>query len=205
MDKVQQTFTEVFQEQRWGSGESVSGTGSSLKATVELIPQLLSLVAEKSIGSFVDAPCGDFNWIGPVARAVDSYTGLDIVEEVVRRASERAAHDGVERANFSVANIISDDLPAADLFLVRDCIVHLAFDQGLVALANVRAKSKWLLTTTFPDLADNRDVKTGQWRPLNLQLAPFNFSPPIQLIVERPSIPPHEKWGRKCLGLWARV
>ena len=53
-----------------------------------------------------------------------------------------------------------------------------------------------LLATTHTSVRLNTDIKTGEWRSVNLQLPPFDFPPPAQLIVE------DEELG-KCLGLWS--
>jgi hypothetical protein len=64
-----------------------------------------------------------------------------------------------------------------------------------------RSGARWLLTTTFPGRDINHDTAMGRWRTLNLELPPFGFPPPGELIVERCS----ERNGLyrdKSLGLW---
>jgi hypothetical protein len=95
-----------------------------------------------------------------------------------------------------------DPLPEADLLLCRDCLVHLSFADIGRALSNVlRSGLPYLLTTTFPECEVNEDIVTGDWRPLNLELEPFGFPPPSELLNERCS----EAGGLfadKSLGLW---
>jgi hypothetical protein len=73
-----------------------------------------------------------------------------------------------------------------------------------MALKNMsRGGSSYLLTTTFPERKANRDIKTGQWRTLNLESDPFHFPPPKSLLVEHCT----QKTSRgeykdKSLGLW---
>jgi hypothetical protein len=45
----------------------------------------------------------------------------------------------------------------------------------------------------------NADIQTGGWRPINLQLPPYNLPKPIKLIDERC---PLEDYRDKSLGLW---
>jgi hypothetical protein len=166
-----------------------------------LVPQLLDIIKELDIKSFLDLPCGDFNWVKAVAIAVNHYLGGDIVPEVTEVARSRALD--IPQANFEVLNIVSDSLPAMDILMSRDCLVHLNFDLAMTAVKNIKeSEVKWLLITTFPDVDANENVKTGGWRPLNMQAEPFNFPAPHQLIIEKPSMLPSEKWGRKALGLW---
>ena len=41
-----------------------------------------------------------------------------------------------------------------------------------------------ILTTNFPDVKRNNDIVTGQWRPINLMLPPFNLPHPADVINE---------------------
>jgi len=195
------TFSHIFKNNSWQSKESVSGTGSTLKATAELIPQLVGLFSELKIRSLIDCPCGDFNWIKSALYDLEKYYGYDVVPEVVELAKYKAK--GLNIAEFGVANLVRDRLPEADIILVRDCFVHLSFAEIIEAVKNLKlTKIKWLLTTTFPDVEKNIDVKTGQWRPLNMEVSPLGWQQPDKLLIERPSIPPNKRWGRKALGLW---
>lgn len=193
---VTEKFTEIFETNHWKSDQSASGTGSSEGATRELIPQLLSLIERRGFQTMVDAPCGDFNWQAPVAQAID-YQGFDVVPGVVAAAQARSS------LPFAVADITSQTLPTADVIHCRDCLVHLTYDLCWDAIERFKASgSTWLLTTTFPDLEGNHKGRLGGWRALNLQLAPFEFPVPAELIVEKPDREPHPRYGRKCMGLW---
>lgn len=193
---VKQRFTEIFETNHWNSGESKSGTGSSASATGRLVPQLIDLIERRHLRSMVDAPCGDFNWISPVADRL-SYRGFDIVDGVVAAAAARSHYE------FGVADITADVLPTADVVHCRDCLVHLTFDLVWAALSLFKQSgSIWLLTTTFPDLTENGKGRLGGWRPLNLQAAPFSFGEPDELIVEKPDVALHPHYGRKAMGLW---
>ena len=53
------------------------------------------------------------------------------------------------------------------------------------ALAASRASgAAHLVATTFPGRGANADVADGDWRPLDLEAAPFHFPPPVAAIVE---------------------
>ena len=126
------------------------------------------------------------------------YIGADIVPDIVEN-NQKYVSDNI---HFMHINIISDTLPKVDLVLVRDCLVHFSFPLAFSALANIiRSRSRYLLTTTFINRIYNADILTGQWRPLNLELPPFNFSPPLQLINEGCTESGGE-YSDKCLGLW---
>ena len=190
------TFTRVVKERTLAGAESVCGSGSTVAATAELLPQLKKVFERHGIVSLSDAPCGDFNWIGPLAQGV-SYRGFDLLEEIVELARSRSSH------HFTVLDIASEILPRADAILCRDCLVHLPDDMIAATFRNfVRSGSGWLITTTFPDVPENRKSSMAGWRPINLQAPPFNFPEPVEIIFERPSVPSHVDYGRKALGVW---
>lgn len=99
-------------------------------------------------------------------------------------------------------DLTTSPLPAADLLLCRDALVHLSFADIGRALANLRrAAIPWLLTTTFPEEPSNEDIVTGDWRPLNLERAPFHFPPPARLLNEG-CTEGDGRFADKSLGLW---
>jgi len=193
----EEVFTDIYRQNKWGDAESVSGAGSNLEQTAEVRRVLPGLLAELGCQSLLDVPCGDFNWMRLVPLDEVKYTGGDLVAELVAR---NQAQFGDERRRFLRLDLLTDALPAADLILCRDCLVHLSNAHIRQALANVRASgASYLLTTAFPNLKDNIDIPTGSWRPVNLQRPPFNLPPPLRLINEKCPNPVHVD---KHLGLW---
>ncbi len=128
---------------------------------------------------------------------IDQYIGGDIVEAVI---ADNATKYADQTRRFMTLDIMNDELPAVDLILCRDCLVHLSFHDIAEVIHNFkRSDCAYLLTTTFTEQAANKDIQTGEWRPVNLQKAPFNFPEPIKLIHENQVV---ENGLDKCLGLW---
>jgi glycosyltransferase involved in cell wall biosynthesis len=191
-------FAEIVRTNVWRSEESASGTGSTIEQTATLRAELPPLFVEFQICSMLDAPCGDFNWQSAM-RLPERYLGCDVLPELVEGNKARHARPGVQ---FFTANIIRDDLPSVDLILCRDCLVHLSNKDVARALANLaRSDSRYLLATTFPGRTTNVDIKTGGWRPLNLELSPFCLPPPLRLINEK-CTEGDGAYADKSLGLW---
>jgi hypothetical protein len=191
-------FTEVYQKNTWRGTESVSGTGSAIQQTILLQQALPKLFRELGVKSIVDAPCGDFHWMKNVAMHVD-YVGVDIVEELVGRLNELHA---TPTRRFECVDLVTEILPRADLILCRDCLVHLPLAEAEIAVRQfIKSGATWLLTTTFPHTTENGDVRWSGWRPLNLEISPFNFPVPQRLIVEG-CTEDGGKYADKSLGLW---
>lgn len=191
-----QVFTEVFQDNKWRNRDSRSGPGSNLIHTEAVREALPLLIRDIKCTSLLDVPCGDYYWMKLVKLDVD-YTGGDIVDEMIRINQEQFGDD---RHRFISLDLLRDVLPRADLVLCRDCLVHFSYQHAFQALKNIKGSgSTYLLTTTFVAREKNEDITTGAWRPVNLQLPPFNFPPPITLIDEKCPLP---RYPDKRLGLW---
>jgi SAM-dependent methyltransferase len=194
---TEDVFTNIFQGNKWGGQASVSGRGSDLDQTGIIRKQLPALLREFEVQTMLDIPCGDFNWMRHVDLENVDYTGADIVPALVEQNRQYEK----PKIHFVPLNLISDELPEVDLLFCRDCLVHLCYKQIFEALSNVvDSGSTYLLTTTFPDRPQNQDIATGQWRPLNLEVAPFSFPPPVKMIGERSE--PNDPFKDKSLGLW---
>jgi len=193
-------FSLIFRKNQFGGSESRSGEGSSLAQTERIRREIPRLLAKLGASTLLDAPCGDFNWMQHVQLELNRYWGIDIVDEVI--VANRARFIS-ERREFYCCNLIDDPLPAADVVLCRDCLVHLDFRQAKLVLRNFkRSGCKYLLTTTFTNRTANADlVGDDVWRTLNLQLSPFNLPPPLELINEQ-CTEGGEAYSDKCLGLW---
>lgn len=77
-------FQQIYEENRWLSCESRSGRGSTLDYTRPLRKSLAKYLKRLNIKVFLDAPCGDFNWMQHVKLPDGtSYIGGDIVARLV--------------------------------------------------------------------------------------------------------------------------
>jgi hypothetical protein len=193
-------FSQIYFRNIFGGSASRSGEGSNLVQTEKIRCELPGLMQRLGVKTFVDAPCGDWHWMRKTALGVEQYIGVDIVEALIEtngRLFGNASHA------FLCLNMVEDPLPRADLIFCRDCLVHLAFDEAKNVIGNFkRSKSRYLLTTTFTNCRKNTDLVSGRiWRPLNLNLPPFNFPAPLMLINEN-CTEENGRFADKCLGLW---
>ena len=173
-------FVKYYEINKWGNKESVSGSGSTLLATQYLIPDLELLLKKYNIKSMLDIPCGDFNWMSKVNLSNIHYHGADIVDNLISENQEKYPDH-----KFSILDITTDDLPKVDLIFCRDCLFHLPNEMIELAINNIKISgSKYLLTTSFPETNVNKNIKVGQWRPINLEISPF-FLNKIDIICEK--------------------
>lgn len=195
---LKERFRELYHARGWG-GESVSGPGADSIQTVIISEEIPKLIQELGVKVLLDAPCGDFNWMSRLKLPITQYIGVDIVPEIIQKNQEQYGQTGRE---FIVKDIVRDDLPKADMILCRDCFVHLPYGDIFAAIRNLKkSQSKYLFTTTYVNLKRNGEILAGDWRPINLQISPFNFPLPIKVIDEKCS--EHRGiYADKRLALW---
>lgn len=198
--EIKHVFTHIYDTNHWGNGDSISGPGSSVKHTELLVDQLKLLLDHLNVKTILDIPCGDFNWMQHLQWSEMHYIGGDIVKDLIFRNRKQF---GTENINFDELDLTSDALPVSDVIINRDCFVHFSYEDIRRSLKNIcRSKSHYLLSTTFLKHKLNYDIVTGDWRPLNLELSPFKFPNPVQLIMEHCE-PGYESQNRaKALALW---
>lgn len=177
--------------------ESLSGPGSSIEYTQSFRAQLELFVKTARITSFLDAPCGDFNWMRNVELPLSvRYFGADLVGDLVQK--NKALYGSSERTFFQL-NIISDPMIDTDLWLCRDCLFHLSFEHGIAALKNsLRSNIRYYLLTSHYN-ESNHDTRSVGFRELNLCAHPFNLPEPIASFPDWiPGFP------QRRVGLWTR-
>ena len=97
---------------------------------------------------------------------------------------------------------MADELPKMDLVFVRDCFVHLSYRDIRKAIQNIKKSgSKYLMSTSFVNHHDNHNIPTGDWRPINLQDAPFRFPKPEYVLIEN-CTQGNGAYQDKAMGLW---
>ena len=195
----EEVFSEIYQNNAWSGQESRSGTGSDSTQTQTIANAIPDLLRRFNLSSMLDVPCGDFRWMKDVNLEGIQYIGADIVPEIVLRNEQQFGNDW---QRFQQLDLIRDTIPTVDLIFCRDCLVHLSHQAVQESLRNIcDSGSKFLLTTTFPNRTVNEDILTGQWRVLNLEMDPFNFPSPIELLNEQ-FTEGDGAYHDKSLGLW---
>jgi len=177
---TEEIFTEIYQKRLWGNYGSRSGRGSDLIHTEKIRKYLPNILNELEITSILDIPCGDFYWLKKINLDSISYTGADIVNEMILYNQENYSKRNREFIKLDIRN---ESLPNVDLILCRDLFLHLSIADILKSIKNIKkSKSKYLLVTSNKDMNRHPDISSGGVRPINLLIPPFNFPRPIRII-----------------------
>jgi hypothetical protein len=215
---LREIFQDVYTNWRFGGWpESKSGGGSTLDETEGIRQQIKQLVKDKEIKSVVDIPCGDFNWMKDIVYSFESYTGCDIVPELIQD-NQKYANSIIK---FQELDLTQNDIPEADLLIVRDVIGHLTLEDGKKVIQNIlKSKCKYLLTTTWYNVndenyhlthnnTDNTVTLDAQWErgaaafyPVCLHSEPFNLPKPTLYIEEKTKVDNYDNGVRKGLAFY---
>jgi hypothetical protein len=197
---MQQKFTSIEEQDVWKYDQA-----ARVASTAKLRAQLLTFIDEADIESMVDFPSGRFSWQRELLREADirrgidiKYIGADIVSSITK---ENQLRHGMHA--FHTLDLTSDPIPAADLLLVRDCLVHFTDDQIWSALRNIAgAPVRYVALTTFPtreNIARSDWSALNFWRALNLLAEPFSLPFPLWILVEHGVGNPY---ADKALCIW---
>lgn len=133
MDRSQ-AFNYIYSHKKWGEDKIkckkyYSGKGSYEEQYVlPYIAVIRAMIKDRGIKSIVDLGCGDFN----VGKAIMEdtvnvkYVGVDIVQGMIDELSEEY---GAKNIDFKCLDIVDNDLPEADLCLIRQVLQHLDNDE----------------------------------------------------------------------------
>ena len=81
---INERFAEIYEKNLWMSKESGSGEGSEINYTKPLRKWLIKTLPLLNVKVFVDAPCGDFNWMKEVLPKINvKYFGFDITHSII--------------------------------------------------------------------------------------------------------------------------
>lgn len=180
---VQDTFSKIYRNQVWGkNGERFySGPGSYGPASDLYCSAVTKFIQENGIRSVVDCGCGDFSVGRRIVEATDvQYVGVDVVPELIQHHREKFQSS---RVSFKCANIIADELPAAELYLVRQVLQHLTNSEIAKVLERLSRVPKVLITEDFPlqptsfnhDMTHGPEVRSDYGSGVYVDQPPFSL------------------------------
>jgi hypothetical protein len=190
------TFSQIYANGFWvehKNQDSLSGAGSTQMATRELIVQLSAFLREIGCRELVDIGCGDFNWMGNVEGNFN-YLGIDVVPQVI---DQNIAKYGNDRRRFLCKDATSTDINPGDVGLCREVLFHLSFPDGLQLLKNIKtAGFKYVLLTNDTSVWFNSNIRSGDFRRINLLKSPFSFPTPQRELRD------DKVMGGRALSVW---
>lgn len=195
-----ETFSYIYQKNLWGGKKDTgqeqykyySGEGSHDERYVEPYCRMIQkFISQNNISTVVDIGCGDFNVASGWLNENIIYSGIDIVQEMIDHHNERYS---TENIHFYCLDAVEEDLPDAELCLVRQVLQHLSNEEVSIILEKLK-KYKYVIITehvTKKEFASKYNIdkshgdstRVSQGSGLYLDEAPFNYK--IKTLLEIP-------------------
>jgi len=169
-------FTNIYKYGGWGlneEGEGFSGNGSTLPNSAYYMVFLKQFIKANNIKSVVDAGCGDWTFSKEMDWSGVNYLGVDTVKSVIEKNIQKYETDKI---HFQHLDMLIYELPAADLLICKDVLMHLSNRDIISFLKSTKKFKHCLFTNNAGYENENRDINRGEFRPLDLTGAPFYFS-----------------------------
>ncbi len=186
-------FSKIYSSQTWNNKSSfdgkkyTSGPGTQNINFVEQYVQNLSIFFDSfsTKPTIADIGCGDFEVGSKLVNYSSKYFAIDIFEKLINFNKKKFLNLNV---NFLVLDITIDELPFADVYILRQVLQHLSNESISNFLKNIDNKCKYLIITEhLPDedidnFEPNIDILTGPYIRLHknsgvdLTKKPFNLN-----------------------------
>ncbi len=179
----EEVFSEVYDNLIWGvaeDGDPSSGWGSHYKYAQPYIEFLQRFLEENSIKKVLDLGCGAWE----ICRHLDwtgiEYIGIDVCPKMIALNQHKF---GSSEIQFLVGDILTVELPDADLVICKDVLQHLKNKDVELFLSRTKKYKHSLLTNDIATSKKNdvrihkknrQNPRRGATRPLDLTLPPFN-------------------------------
>ena len=165
---MRSVFRAIHRQDLWGTG---SGPGSRPDATERYQALVQELVASETVRSVLDVGAGDWQFSRSMDWSGVDYLGVDVVPELV---AENERRYGSTNVRFALLDAAAEELPPADLILVKDVLQHWPNAPIARFLSRLPAKAIVLVTNTTNGVTCNADAVVGGYRFLDIRLPPFD-------------------------------
>lgn len=177
MSAMATEFARVYSEGTWSGG---SGPGSDPGTTVRWRRFLEQYLHDHCIRSVADLGCGDWQWASLMDWTGISYTGIDVVPAVVQEDTRKY---GSGRIRFECADILTCDLPDADLIIVKEVLQHWPSQAIHEFRSRLEGRRALLVNDYDRNPAVNYcDISPGGYRPVDLIDRPFAW--PVRYVAQ---------------------
>jgi len=176
-EESRQAFSFIYANNLWEYG---SGLGSLPENTLEYRYFLESFIAKHGIKTIVDFGCGDWNSSRHIYWWGAKYTGYDTVSSLIETNNKLFATDSIK---FLSSPKSFSGIRSADLLIVKDVLQHWDSETIQEFLESIKGKFTYALITNsqYPAEDINKEIRVGQFRPVNLLVPPFSVQAELVL------------------------
>jgi len=186
-ESMESIFTNLYHTCQWGNNRNTnyhgsSGQGSTLQLNQHTyVPFLKEFILSKKISTVVDLGCGDFI-CGPFI-----YNDLDIIYHGYDAYKKLIEYNQSVYSRYTFTHLDfyhkKEEIIEGDLCILKDVLMHWTHDEIADFLDYLieHKKFKYILICNCSHKFDqNKNIITGEWRPLSCMLDPLKkYNPEI--------------------------
>lgn len=168
---LERLFTQTYRQNKWGSLESRSGTGSDLAYTKWVRKLILELI-DGGVENIWDCSCGDWNWMKEIKDSLPNYIGNDIVPDLIDINVKKFGSDNIKfQSGDMLVELKKLESASVDLVLCRHTLEHLPTNYTISVVKEIRRVAKMALITSNSDVKNLLMIPTGFGaRAINLEM-----------------------------------
>lgn len=182
-------FFWIYKLKLWGRKKGYySGDGSNIGIPIYSSYILRMIKNMPKPVTILDLGCGDFRVGKTLINDDVRYIGVDVVQGLI---NHNRKHYQSANVSFYQCDIVNDNLPDADIVLVRQVLQHLDNESIVKILDKIRKYKICLITEHHTRGNPNEDKTTGfsiRKGGIHLDKQPFNVGKAILTV-------PHNDWG----------
>ncbi|WP_296638048.1 class I SAM-dependent methyltransferase [Polaribacter sp.] len=162
---TKKAMEQIYDQNLWGGNkdEFYSGSGSHnpiiVEPYLEVVINFLKSFQEPI--TVLDLGCGDFNIGGQLFAFSKKFIAIDIAVNVINYNKAKYSHNNLE---FQCLDISKDDLPKADVVILRQVLQHVSNEEVQSVLNKLKEYKYVILTEHLPnqEFIPNKDIISGQ-------------------------------------------
>ncbi len=172
MSKAAEVFTDIYERKTWGDG---SGGGSVPEHLPEYRALVETLIRQNGVKCVLDIGCG----LGWLAASIDWqgawYVGMDVASHPVAHMRKLIDKGNGPAGIVIHGDVLVDELPPADLVLLKEVTQHLDNASVLALIDRLRTYPLILHASVRSGVGTNAPIAMGQTRGVDLTLSPFGL------------------------------
>ena len=172
-------FSKIYNINEWGG----SGPGSDPNNVKPYLEILQDVFNNPKYNSFVDLGSGDWRLMATINVSEDKrYKGFDLVKKVIENAEKNHSKSNISFYHIhKLKDLVNEK---ADMLIIKDVMQHWSNKDIKYFLDNILPNYKYsLITNDYKKDALNEDIKSGHFRPIDIEKDPYNLEN-IELLKE---------------------